>query len=84
MALFAKGAAEPLQYLFLVVNEQIEDRADELNDQAARNRQLYLLLALVAILVALFAAGGGLGELANAFDRTAVIDDRRATRRLAE
>jgi signal transduction histidine kinase len=35
------------------VNEQIEARADELNDQAARNRQLYLLLALVAILVAL-------------------------------
>jgi membrane protein len=36
------------------------------------------LSAIVAILVALFAAGGGLGELANAFDRTAVIDDRRS------
>ena len=36
------------------------------------------LSAVVAILVALFAAGGGLGELANAFDRTAVIDDRRS------
>jgi membrane protein len=36
------------------------------------------LSAIVAILVALFAAGSGLGELAIAFDRTAAIDDRRS------
>jgi membrane protein len=36
------------------------------------------LSAIVAILVALFAAGGGLGELATAFDRTAAIDDTRS------
>ena len=33
--------------------------------------------ALVAIAVALFAAGNGLGELATAFDRAAEIDDSR-------
>lgn len=37
-----------------------------------------LLSAAVAILVALVAAGSGLGELATAFDRTAAIDDRRS------
>ena len=36
------------------------------------------LSAVVAILVALVAAGSGLGELATAFDRTAAIDDRRS------
>src|SRR5918998_6113102 len=36
------------------------------------------LSAIVAILVALVAAGSGLGELANAFDRAAAIDDRRS------
>lgn len=35
------------------------------------------LSAIVAILVALFAAGNGLGELATAFDRAANIDDNR-------
>jgi signal transduction histidine kinase len=35
------------------VNGEIEQRAEELNDQANRNRQLYLALALVAIVVAL-------------------------------
>ncbi|MGH2616348.1 MAG: YihY/virulence factor BrkB family protein [Thermomicrobiales bacterium] len=33
--------------------------------------------AIIAILVALFAAGNGLGELATAFDRAAQIDDPR-------
>jgi membrane protein len=36
------------------------------------------LSAVVAILVALVAAGSGLGELATAFDRIAAIDDRRS------
>jgi membrane protein len=36
------------------------------------------LSAVVAILVALVAAGSGLGELATAFDRAAAIDDRRS------
>ena len=35
------------------------------------------LSAIVAVLVALVAAGSGLGELATAFDRTAAIDDPR-------
>jgi signal transduction histidine kinase len=35
------------------VNDEIEQRAAELNDQATRNRQLYLALAAVAIVVAL-------------------------------
>lgn len=35
------------------------------------------LSAVIAILVALFAAGNGLGELATAFDRAAGIDDDR-------
>jgi membrane protein len=37
-----------------------------------------VLSAVVAILVALVAAGSGLGELATAFDRAAAIDDRRS------
>ena len=36
------------------------------------------LSAVVAILIALIAAGSGLGELATAFDRAAAIDDRRS------
>jgi signal transduction histidine kinase len=35
------------------VNDEIEQRAEELNDQATRNQQLYLALAAVAIVVAL-------------------------------
>ena len=48
------------------------------DDALARAREgPSTLSAIIAILVALFAAGNGLGELATAFDRAANIDDDR-------